>query len=127
MASSANPGKITVGILDLHVTNFELVNNGRLAEVTDSSSNGSTEYAKVVDDNSWSCEAVFDSTNLPDTDVGLASGAIVNITFTLGASSKTSTLTGTTVETYRIINNNQGDVVRASISGKGGALTRATT
>lgn len=123
---SANGSLITKGGSTLHVTNVSYVDGARLTENTNSA-NSSTNYDKVVADNSWSCDIPWDDTNLPETDFGLTSGSKVTLIFNMGSSGKTATLTNTTVERLEMIMNNEQDIVRSRITGRGGALTRPVT
>ena len=126
---SGNGGKITnVGaskdlVIGVWGGNF----GARLVENTNSASGGATNYDKVVDDPSWSAEIPLDLANLPDTDVGFAGGQKVNVKFFLGSSAKFYQLTGTTIEEVRVRNDNAQDIVRATITGKGGVITRPLT
>lgn len=123
---SANGSKITVGATDLHCRMTRVRKAARLTENTHSGTS-SSNYEKVVPDHSWSLSVPWDDTNLPDTDVGLTEGTKVTITFTMGGSGKTEVLTNTTVESLEDVMDNQGDIIRTEISGKGGVLTRPTT
>ena len=123
---SANGSKITVGAVDLHCRMTRVDKGARLAERTDSGTS-STAYVKVVADHAWSASINWDDTNLPDTDAGLTEGSVVTITFTMGGSTKTEVLTGTTVERMTDIMDSAGDIIRTEVSGKGGVLTRPTT
>lgn len=123
---SANTSKLVIGAATLHCTEVNLIKSARLTENT-SSANASTNYVKVVADHSWSATVPWDDTNLPDTDFGLVEGVQVTLVFNQGASGKTATLTNTTVERLETIMNNEQDIVRCRVSGKGGALTREVT
>lgn len=124
---SANGSIITKGATTLHVTNVTVIDGARLTENT-GSANGSTNYDKVVADNSSTFDIPWDDTNLPDTDVGLTPGSKVTLVYTIGGGSgKTCTLTNTTVERLETIMNNDQDIVRSRCSTKGGVLTRPTT
>lgn len=123
---SANGSKLVIGAATLHCTNVTLVKQARLVENTNSS-NSSSNYVPVVKDHSWSADVPWDDTNLPDTDFGLVEGAQVTLVFNEGGSGKTATLTNTTVERLETIMNNENDIVRVRVSGKGGALTREVT
>lgn len=126
---SGNGGKISnmTATKDLTIGVWEGNFGARLTENTNSSTGGATNYEKVVDDPSWSAEVPLDLQNLPDTDVGFTGGAKVNAKFFLGGSVKFYTLTGTTIEEVRVRDDNAQDIVRATITGKGGAITRPIT
>lgn len=123
---SANGSKLMIGAATLVTTNVTLIKGVRLAENT-ASANSSTSFVPVVKDHSWNCDVPWDDTNLPDTDFGLVEGAIVTLVFYDGASGKTETLTNTTVERLENVMNNENDIIRTRISGRGGVLTRAVT
>lgn len=123
---SGNGSTITVGSTVLHCKRATLRKNARLVENTHSGVS-SSNYERVVPDHSWTVEVPWDDTNLPDTDVGLVEGAKATIVFAKGGSGKTMTLTNTTVETLEDVMDNEGDIIRTVITGKGGALTRETT
>lgn len=126
MASTANGSKLTIGVVDLACRMTRMRKGSRLAETTDSGTS-SSRYLQVVKDHSWSASVVWDKDNLPDTDFGLIEGAVVTLIFAMGDSTKTETLTGTTVETLEDVMDSAGDVIRTEISGKGGVLTRPVT
>ena len=123
---SANGSKLVIGVTTLHCTNVNLIKQARLVENTNSA-NSSSNYVPVIKDHSWSADVPWDDTNLPDTDFGLTEGAQVTLVFNEGGSGKTATLTATTVERLETMMNNEQDIVRCRVSGKGGALTRETT
>lgn len=123
---SGNGSTITVGAVTLHCKRATLRKGARLVENTHSGVT-SSNYEKVVPDHSWTIEVPWDDVNLPDTDVGLIEGLKVTIVFTKGGSGKAATLTNTTVETLEDVMDNEGDIIRTVITGKGGALTRETT
>ena len=123
---SANGSKLVIGVTTLHCTNVNLIKQARLVENTNSA-NSSSNYVQVIKDHSWSADVPWDDTNLPDTDFGLTEGAQVTLVFNEGGSGKTATLTATTVERLETMMNNEQDIVRCRVSGKGGALTREVT
>jgi hypothetical protein len=123
---SGNGSAIQVGANTLHARLTRVRKAARLAENTHSGTS-SSNYEKVVKDHAWSGSIPWDDTNLPDTDVGLNEGDKVTVTFPMGASGKSETLTNTTVEYLEDIMDNQGDIIRTEISGKGGVLTRPVT
>jgi hypothetical protein len=123
---SANGSIITKSATTLHTTNVTVVDGARLTENT-GSQNASTNFDKVVADNSSNFDVPFDDTNIPTTDVGLNPGDKVTLVFTMGQSGKTSTLTNTTVERVEAVMNNEQDIVRCRVSTRGGVLTRPVT
>lgn len=124
---SGNGGEIIVGSTTVHVATWEGNFGSRLVENTNSNTSGASNYEKVVDDCSWTAECPLDDTNLPDTDAGLNGGAQVTVKFYLGAGTKFYQLTNTTVEEVRARNDNATDIVRVTVTGKGGSLTRPIT
>lgn len=124
---SGNGGEVIVGAVTLHVAKWEGNFGARLVENTNSNTSGATSYDKVVDDASWTIEIPLDDTNLPDTDAGLTGGTKVTIKFYLGAGAKFYQLTNTTVEEIRPSNDNAQDIVRVTVTGKGGAITLPVT
>lgn len=123
---SGNGSKLTIGVTDLNCRLTRLSQGARLSENTHSGVS-STNFEQVVKDHSWSAEIPWDDTNLPDTDFGLTEGAKVTLIFTFGSSTKTATLTNTSVERVEHVLDNAGDIIRTSVSGRGGVLTRVTT
>lgn len=119
-------GEIVVSAVTLHCSKHTVRKTARLAESTHSG-NTATNFEKVIPHYEWTVEVPWDDTNLPDTDAGLAEGAKVTIVFHDGASGKTLTLTDTSVETVEEVNDNNQDIIRSVITGKGGTLTRQTT
>lgn len=123
---SANGSKLTIGVTTLECRMTRLTQSARLAENTHSGTT-STNFEAVVKDHSWSASIPWDDTNLPDTDFGLVEGAKVTLIFNFGSSTKTATLTNTSVERIEHVMDNAGDIIRTEISGRGGILTRPTT
>ena len=124
---SGNGGAIAVGNTTLNITKWTLRKSSRNVDNTHSGVT-SSNYEHVVPDHSATVEIPWDDTNIPDTDVGLAEGAKVIITFSLGGgSAKTEILTNTLVESCEDVNDNSGDIIRTVVTTKGGALTRAVT
>ena len=94
----------------------------RLGEVTKSDSGGGTRFKAVVQDNQWSFECPRDDVAFPEA-AGLTQGAdVATLIFKLGAGDKADILSNTTVEDVSPTCDNQGDVVRVTVSGKGGTL-----
>jgi hypothetical protein len=127
---SGNSGEIVVdpagAALTLNVTKWTVRKTARLAEATHSGK-AATNFEKVVPHYEWTAEVPWDDENLPDTDGTLIEGAKVTIRFVLGASTKLIVLTDTSVETLEQVDDNENDIIRAVVSGKGGSLTRETT
>lgn len=94
----------------------------RLAEVTNSAFPGS-QYAPTLPDPSWTIEVPRDDTLYPEA-LGFYAGQFLpTVYFRLGADSKFDRVQATTVESVQKVCNNAGDVVRLTISGKGGSMT----
>lgn len=120
---SGNGGKMQIGVADFHIGKWTLSKNPRLAECTNSGNTSGTRYKKVVLDPSWSCELPFDAAATIEA-AGLDAGTEVSsLKFKLGSGTTYYTLATTTVETVEAICDNNGDVVRYRITGKGGDLT----
>lgn len=97
--------------------------DSRLAEVTQSDSGGGTAYKHVVEDPKWTAEFAFDDTIFIET-LGWDSGTeLEEIFFKKGASALCDLVSNTTVETVNYTCDNQGDVVRVRVTGKGGTVT----
>lgn len=95
----------------------------RDADVTQSDSGGATLYLAVVQDNEWEFTVARDDTTFPEA-VGLAQGTVVSVLwFKLGAGTKADKLTNTLVCEVAVVTDNQNDVVRVTVRGKGGLLT----
>lgn len=125
---SGNGGGITIGGgSEQNVGRWEVNSDARLVENTHSGTGGSTNYEPVVYDNSATIDIPVDSDALPDTDMGLVRGTKVTVVFQMGASGKTCTLTNTTVERAKYINDPSGDIGRFQVSTKGGVFTPPTT
>lgn len=122
-------GKLTIGGTDLEVANWSYNENARLAEVTNSASGGLAVYIDTVTEVSWTCEGPWDSTALPDTDVGAIPGTQAALVLTFGNSTKTMTLADTVVESLAFtVDTVGGTSIRFTASGKGtSGITRATT
>lgn len=94
----------------------------RLAEVSNSGFAGS-QYAPTLPDPSWSISLPRDDAAFPEA-LGLVAGAfLANVYFKLGADSKFDRVQATTVEAVQKECNSAGDVVRITITGKGGIAT----
>jgi hypothetical protein len=122
---SGNGGSIVVGATTLNIGKWTLRKGARLVENTHSGT-PSTNYEKVVPDNSGTIDVPWDSTNIPDSGAGLISGAKVTLVFNLGASGKFHTLTNTSIEVNEDTDDNAQDIIRTSVSFKGGTLTLAS-
>lgn len=124
---SGNGGAILVGATELNIAKWTLNRTARLVENTHSGTGGNSNYNVVVYDHSGTVEVPWDDAALPDTDVALVPGTQVAITFQHGNSGKTAVLTNTMVETLTTNNDNSQDIVRVTVTFKGGAYTAPTT
>jgi hypothetical protein len=122
---SGNGSSLKIGTAVLNCKLTRLRKGARLTENTHSGVS-SSNYESVVPDHSWSAAIPWDSSNIPDTGFGLSVGSKVTLIFAMGSSTKTQTLTNTTVESVEDVMDNAGDIIRTEISGKGGALTPAS-
>jgi hypothetical protein len=121
---TANGSALKIGAAVLNCRMTRLRKAARLTENTHSGTS-SSNYEKVVGDHSWSASIPWDDTNIPDTTFGLVPGAKVTLVFTMGDSAKAESLAGTSVESVEDVFDNQGDIIRTEVSGKGGVLTAA--
>jgi hypothetical protein len=94
----------------------------RLGEVTNSAYGGS-QYAPCLQDPSWTIEIPRDDTLFPEA-LGLIQGTfITTLWFKLGSVNKADRLDATTVESVNEVCDNKGDVIRVTVTGKGGMVT----
>lgn len=99
----------------------------RTAEVTQSDSGGCTLEFPVVQENEWEMTLARDDTAFPEA-VGLDGGTIVAVLyFKLGAGAKADKLENTTVTEVSPVVDNTNDVVRVTVRGKGGKVTKNQT
>lgn len=99
----------------------------RTAEVTQSDSGGSTLEFPVVQENEWEISLARDDAAFPEA-VGLDGGTIVPLMwFKLGAGAKADRLVNTTVTEVAPVVDNTNDVVRVTVRGKGGKVTKNQT
>lgn len=110
----------------INVTKHTIRKTARLAETTHSG-NTATSFQEVIPHYEWEAEGVFDDTNLIDTDLGMEEGDVETLKFNDGGSSKFVTLTGTTIESIEEVQDVREDVIRWSIRGRGGTITRQVT
>lgn len=122
---TANGSALKIGAAVLNCRMTRIKKGARLSENTHSGTS-SSNFETVVKDHAWSASVPWDDTNIPDTTFGLVEGSKVTLIFTMGDTAKTETLTGTSVESVEDIFDNQGDIIRTEVSGKGGVLTRAS-
>lgn len=120
-------GEILVGATALNIGKWKLRAEPRLVENSHTGVADGTNFEKTRLHCTWDLEIPWDDTALPDTDVGLSGTSKVTITFKMGASGKTYVLTNTSPGPLDIANDSENDIVRVTLSGQGGILTRPTT
>ncbi len=123
---SGNGGYISISVDGISYQRIDVgtwtANFGRrLAENTHSGTEGNTNYHKVVRDNTWRLEMPFDSDS-PAVDfiTQVLNAEYLWIKFVYGESGVEDTLARTTLEGYEVTDNNASDIIRATMSGKGG-------
>lgn len=126
--NTANGSSLTVGAVVLHISKYRLNNGVRSVENTHSGTGGFTNFEKVVRAPEWDAEGPLDEDNLPDVDAGLNPGDKVSVKFQEGADTRFITLTNTFVDTFEVIADNAGDILRWRATGKGAtAVTNHVT
>lgn len=110
----------------INVTKHVIRKTSRLAETTHSG-NTATSFQEVIPHYEWEAEGIWDDANLIDTDLGCEEGDVETIKFIDGGSGKFVTLTGTTIESIEEVEDVVNDVIRWTMRGKGGTITRQVT
>lgn len=110
----------------INVTKHVIRKTSRLAETTHSG-NTATSFQEVIPHYEWEAEGVWDDANLVDTDLGMEEGDVETLKFNDGSSTKFVTLTGTTIESIEEVEDVVNDVIRWTMRGKGGTITRQVT
>jgi hypothetical protein len=128
---SAHGGSVQVGTgMDLVVVPVGRWSGNwrvRSAEVTQSDSGGSTLEFPVVQENEWEFSVARDDAAFPEA-IGLDGGTIVPLMwFKLGAGSMADKLVNTLVLETNPVVDNTNDVVRVTVRGKGGKVTKNQT
>lgn len=96
----------------------------RDAEITQSDSGGSSLFMSVIQDNSWEFSVGRDDTLYPEA-VGFVPGTILALVyFKLGAGTTADKLANTLVTEVTPVVDNQHDIVRVTVRGKGGFVTK---
>ncbi len=97
--------------------------------MTDSSGQGWQKHKRVVKGGTWTFDFVYDTSNLPDTDIGLVQGDEIVLRFNVGKSSPQKFHRfAAIVESLKIFNDQAKDVVRGTANGKiNGPVTRPVT
>ena len=102
---------------------WELDRMRRLGENTNSASGGGTGYTPVVGDPTWRLEIPWDENAQPDTALHLVDADVIYLRFKHGSGNVKKTLSKTTVENFRTVCDNKGDIVRVEGNGKGGVVS----
>ena len=111
----------------LPVITWTLSLRNRLAEITSSATAGLAQWQSTVSEADGTCEVLWDSTAIPDTDNGLTRGASVTVRLDIGDSGKFYTGTAL-IENLSLKVNNLSDVVKADITFRySGSLTLPVT
>lgn len=122
--SSATGGHVYLGVVIVPVGRWTGNWRNIIPNVTQSDCGGATLYFPTNQDNAWSFRVARDDVNYPEI-LGLAQGTIIAaLAFGLGDSGLCDLLENTTVESLDKENDVEtGEVVRITISGRGGFLT----
>ena len=122
-----NSGAVWFGATELYVSEWTLIKNPRLAEITHSGSAGSAQWKKTVEEGSGRIAGPWDSTVIPDVDVDGDAGDEVTLKLYVGDTTKFYTFAAV-IDTFEITNPQTQDVVRYSLSYKSnGAITEPLT
>lgn len=119
---SGNGGAIAVNGSELNIAKWTLRAGNRLVENTHSGVSN-TNFEVVVQDNAATVEVPFDTDVAPEAFFGLVAGAQVTLVFFYGTSGLTATLTDTLVETVETVDDNASDIIRYTVSTRGGFLS----
>lgn len=120
-------GSVTLGGAAVATKTVNMKKRNRLAEITNSGSSGNAEWQATVKEGDFTVKLVWDSTNLPDTDLSADAGDSIAVVGNIGDSGKTQSFTGVIEELTLDWDNEQG-VVMATITGKTtGAITDPVT
>jgi hypothetical protein len=121
MAIPAAQQPVLVGALVVDVTNWQGNWTSRLTEVSTSGTTG-TRYAPVRVDPQWTASFPIDTAGYPEA-LGFTPGAVLaQIAFKYSAD-KCDIVTVTTIETVQKSSDNNQDVPRVVVTGKGGDIT----
>ena len=115
------------GATALYTRTWEINLKNRLAETTNSATSGLATWFATVSEADFSCEAIWDDAEIPDTDNGLTRGASLTVKLNIGNSAKFYTGTAL-IETLTVKVDNIQGVVIYNITGKyTGAITLPVT
>jgi hypothetical protein len=122
-----NGGQALFGANTLKVITWQGSFRNRLAETTNSGTNGLATWFPTVSEGDGSMECLLDDTELPDTDFGMTRGASGTLRLDLGNSGKFYTGTALIEDLVMKVNNVQ-DVVKFDVRFKySGTLTLPIT
>lgn len=122
-AITGNGGNITFGAVAFHISKWTLIKDPRLVETTTSANTSGTRYTKVVNDNSGTVEAPWDSTATPEAAGFVEGAAITLLKMKLGSGATYYSAANCTMGPLEVECDNKGDVVRIRFSWKGGDVT----
>lgn len=108
-------GKMTVGSDDVHVVDWEFTKTTRKADLSNSGSNGWAPKKGTVKEASGTVNALWDSDQLPDTDITLDVGDEFTLKLYCGDSTKFYSMTAM-VESLKMNSKSTDDVVRWTIT-----------
>lgn len=113
--------------MDLSTLTWSITRSARLADTTASDSSTRERWQSTLTGGTWTCKALWDSTVIPDTDVGLQPGTAVTLLFYVGDSTKFYQFPAV-VETLTPATDNQNGVVVFDLAGKiNGAVVEPLT
>lgn len=121
MAVSAAQQPVYVGAAVVDVSNWQGNWQHRLSEVSTSGTSG-TRYAPVRIDPSWTASFPIDSAGYPEA-LGFTSGAVLSAIAFKYSADKCDIVANTTIESVQKSSDNNNDVPRVVVSGKGGDIT----
>lgn len=120
MAIPAAQQPVYIGTVVADITRWSGNWSNRLAEVSTSATTG-TRYANVRPDPQWSLDLPLDDPNYPEV-IGWTAGLVITTMF-FKHSSKADRLCSTTVEAVNKSADNNNDVPRVQVSGRGGDIS----
>ncbi len=120
---SGNGGSVVINGTTLNVGKWTVRKTMRLVENTHSGV-ANTNFEGVVPHFEGSFEIPWDSSNIPDTTLGLTGATkLTTLTLNYGRSTKFQTFANCSVESLEEVNDNANDIVRAVCSWKGGSIS----
>lgn len=121
-----NGGKATVGGTDVNITDWEFTKKTRAAETTHSGTAGWVTFKGTTKEAEGTINVVWDSDQIPDTDITMDVGDEITLALFVGDSAKFYSMTAM-IETLKLISKNTEDVVRWTVTFKGWAVTDPVT